>query len=277
MASLRRFARIGAAALFALVVSAPLSGGAESATALRVCADPDYMPYSSRDGSGFENKIAIAVGHALGKPVQFVWESTRGSGGFDQFLHRTLYAHRCDVVIDVPYASTGLAVTRPYYVSSYVFVYPRAKHYEITSMDSPALRDLRIGFETDTPAETGLKLRALITHATPFETADEPGSSPAEMLDALRSGKIAVAITWEPAIGYFLRSRPGLDVVAVPNGRTQGSPEQYAFPMAMATRPDDHALQHQLDGVVANHRDQLRGILTAFGVKLYQPTDVATQ
>ncbi len=262
------------AALLALL-AASLSGGAargaSGAATLRVCADPDYLPYSTRDGRGFENKIALAMGRALGEPVAFTWASTRGPGGFDQFLQHTLRAGLCDVVVDVPYASANLTVTRPYYVSSYVFVYPKAKHLDITSMDSPALRNVRLGFEAETPAETGLKLRALITHADPFQVSEEPGTSPATILDAVQSGKITVAVTWEPSIGYFLRSRPGLAVVPVPNSRSQGSPEQYVFPMAMATRPGDTVLAPRLERAIAAHEAELTAILTAYGVRLYQP------
>lgn len=275
-----RFARSGwLAAALALTLAAPPSGAASGVQqgVLRVCADPDYMPFSARSGDGFENHVALAVGHALGERVRFTWDTERGRGGFDGFLRETLRAKRCDVVMDVPYAIDGLAVTHPYYVSSYVFVYPRAKHYDITSMDSPELRGLRIGFETDTPAETGLKLRTLITHAKPFEIGDDPGASPAEILDAVEQGRIDVAVTWEPSIGYFLRSRHNLVVVAVPNARSQGSPEQYAFPMAMATRPDDHTLAARLDEVIASHQSELTGILAAYGVRLYRPSDVASR
>ncbi|HTJ25952.1 MAG TPA: transporter substrate-binding domain-containing protein [Candidatus Limnocylindria bacterium] len=270
---LRRRALL-AAALLSLSVAAPLPGGAAiggSSSTLRVCADPDYMPYSARNGGGFENKIALAVGRALGEPVTFAWAPMRGPGGFDGFLRETLRAGKCDVLMDVPYASDNLKVTRPYYISSYVFVFPKAKHYDITSMDSPALKNLRIGFEADTPAEMGLKLRALILHADPYEIGDEEGVSPAKILDGVQSGKIAVAVTWEPSIGYFLRQRPDLAVVPVPNSRSQGSPEQYVFPMSMATRPDDGALAAKLERVISQHKAELDAILSAYGVRLYQP------
>lgn len=269
--------RISFVAALALLIAAPLSGGAATGAAhgngtLRVCADPDYLPYSTRDGRGFENKIALAVGHALGEPVTFYWASMRGPGGFDQFLQQSLRANHCDVVVNVPYASDNLEVTHPYYISSYVFVYPKAKHYDITSMDSPALKSLRIGFEADTPAENGLKLRALILHADPYDVGDQEGESPATILDSLKTGKIAVAVTWEPAVGYFLRSRPDLAVVPVPNSRSQGSPEQYVFPMSMATRPGDKALAAKLERVISQHRAELTSILNEYGVRLYQPS-----
>ena len=113
---------------------------------LRVCADPDYLPYSNRAGEGFENKIAKTVAKALGETVEYTWASTRGHGGFTQFLSTTIDAKKCDVVMSIPYGSRDELTTRPYYISSYVFVFDKAKNYGITSMDSPVLKRLKIGF-----------------------------------------------------------------------------------------------------------------------------------
>jgi mxaJ protein len=267
-----RAARI--ALILALFCSLPSLARAAD---LRVCADPDYMPFSNRAGDGFENKIAAAVAKLLGDRVVYTWETMRGPGGFDQFVHDTLNAHKCDVIVDVPYASENVLATRPYYVSSYVFVFPKSKGYDITSMDSPALRSLRIGYETETPAESGLKLRALTPHSVPFDATDSPSGSTAEILNALASGRIAVAVTWEPAVGYYLRSRPNLAVVAVPNARSQGSPEQYAFPMSMAARLGDTKMRDRLNAVIGAHAAELTAILERNGVRLYKPADIAAQ
>ena len=164
--------------------------------------------------------------------------------------------------------------TRPYYVSSYVFVFPKKRNYDITSMDSPVLKDLKIGFEAETPAETGLKMRALILHAIPFDIGDTPGESPQRVIDAVTSGKIGVAVTWEPAVGYYLRSRPDLQVVAVPNSRAMGSVEQYAFPMAMAARKGDTRTRDAIDAAIGKNKPAFTRILQAYGVRLYQPSDV---
>ena len=238
---------------------------------LRVCADPDYMPFSNRAGQGFENQIAAYVAKSLGERLVYVWASTRGSGGFDQFVSDNLNKKKCDVVMDVPYAADIVLPTEPYYISSYVFIYPKKKAYDISSMDSPVLQKLQIGFEADTPAEDGLKIRTLILHAKPFDATDEPSASTDEMLRALSSGRINVGITWEPSVGYYLRSMPQFAVVTVPNSRSQGSPEQYAFPMAMGTRTNDRALRDRLNVVVAKHKSDLTAILVKNGVKLYQP------
>jgi mxaJ protein len=241
------------------------------AKAVRVCADPDYLPFSNRAGEGFENKIAQAVAESLAEKVEYTWASYRGQGGFSQFLSETLDADKCDVVMDIPYGSREELTTRPYYTSSYVFVFKKSANYDITSMDSPALRNLKIGFEQDTPPEDGLKLRGLISEAIPFNIADRPNQSPAAMLDAVKNGKVDVMITWEPAIGAFLKKYPGLEVLAVPNGRIPGASELYAFPMAMGVRENDEALKNRLDAIITEDRSKLLAILKDYGVKLYTP------
>jgi len=239
--------------------------------ALRVCADPDYPPFSNRAGEGFENKIAEAIAAALGEKVEYTFANSRGHGGFPQFLANTLDANKCDVVMNIPYGSREELTTRPYYVSSYVFVFAKSRNYDIKSMDAPALKRVKIGFERETPVETALKIRSMLPGAVGFDIAEDTEQSPAAMLDALKTGKIDVLITWQPAIGYFLRNNSDLEVVAVPNERALGSPEQYAFPMSMGVRAGNTALKERLDDVIRKHETELASILAESGVKLYTP------
>jgi mxaJ protein len=241
------------------------------AKALAVCADPDYLPYSNRAGEGFENRIAAAVAKALGETVEYTWASYRGHGGFPQFLSSTLDAKKCDVVMSIPYGSREELTTRPYYISSYVFVFQKSKKYDITSMDSPVLKRVKVGFERETPAEEALKMRGLIPGGVAFDIADDSAESPATMLDALKNGRIDVLITWQPAIGSFLRGYPDLEVVAVPNELAIGPPEKYCFSMLMVVRPGDDALKKRLDDVIEKHQAELTSILTDNGVMLYTP------
>lgn len=240
---------------------------------LSVCADPDYLPYSNRAGEGFENKVAAVVSKALGEPLVYTWASYRGHGGFPQFLSSTLDAKKCDVVMSIPYGSREELTTRPYYISSYVFVFPKSKHYALSSMDSPTLKQLRIGFERDTPAEEAVKLRGMIPKAVSFDVADNPEESPATMLKALISGKIDVLITWQPSIGVFLRNYPNLEVVPIPNARTLGAPEQYSFPMSMAVRTGDPMMKAKLDSVIEKHGPELESVLSRAGVRLFAPQE----
>jgi mxaJ protein len=254
-----------------VVVLAAGAAAQASAKVLRVCSDPDYLPYSNRAGEGFENKIAAAVAKALGETVEYTLASYRGRGGFPQFLATTLDAYKCDVVMNIPYGSRGELTTRPYYISSYVFVFKKSKKIDVTRMDSPVLKTVKVGFERDTPVEDGMKIRGMIPGAVPFDVGDENGESPVTMLKAVESGKVDVMITWEPAISGFLRDFPDLEVVMVPNERAMGAPEQYTFPMAMGVREGDEALKKQLDEIIASHQAELTAILNDNGVRLYTP------
>lgn len=265
-----KFKTIGVVSALALAAVWPAALAAQR-TPFRVCADPDYLPFSNRAGEGFENKIAETVAKALGQTLGYTWDDTRGRGGFGEFLARTLDAKRCDAVMGLPYGNREELTTRPYYTSSYVFVFKRSRSYDITSMDSPVLRKIKIGLEGDTPVEDGVKIRGMLDRATVFDVGVTSGMSPATMLDALDKGQFDVLITWQPAIGRFLGRYRDLQVVAVPNTRTLGSPEQYMFPMSMGVRQGDEALRQRLDQVILERQSALTAILTQYGVRLYTP------
>jgi mxaJ protein len=260
---------LAASAMLAL----PLLACTVPANALNVCADPDYFPYSNRAGEGFENKAADVVAKALRETVDYTWASYRGHGGFPQFLSSTLDAKKCDVVMSIPYGSREELTTRPYYISSYIFVFPKSRNYAISSMDSPALKGLRVGFERETPAEEALKLRGMIGKAVGFDVAGDPDESPLILVKAVTSGKIDVLMTWQPSIGAFLPRFPNLEVVPIPNSRTLGSPEQFSFPMSMGVRTGDQAMKQKLDRVIEQHGTELEAVLRRSGVQLISPPE----
>jgi mxaJ protein len=239
------------------------------ASALSVCADPDYLPFSNRAGQGFENKIAVAVAKALGEPLEYTWASQRGNGGFPQFLSSTLDAKKCDVVMSLPYGSREELTTRPYYTSSYVFVFAKGKGYDLTSMDSSILKRLKVGFERETPAEDALKIRGMIPGGIGFDVGEDSTLSPVTMLEALKAGKIDILISWQPAISGFLRDYPDFVTLTIPNQRTLGAPEQYSFPMSMGVREGDVAMKQKLDNLIEKNQGELASILTASGVLLF--------
>jgi mxaJ protein len=161
--------------------------------------------------------------------------------------------------------------TRPYFISSYVFVYKKSAGYDLTSLDSPVLRQVKIGYEAETPVEDGLKLRTLTIGAKPFLTADNPDVSPNDLIEAVESGRINVGLTWDPAVGYYLKNHPDLAVVVIPNSRSQGSPEQYSFPMAAATRENDKSLNAQVSHAIASHMAEINAILRAYNIHFETP------
>ena len=262
---------VGAVVLWGMA-ALPAPPAPAAAAPLRVCADPNYMPYSDRAGDGFENHIAQVVAAGLGRPIVYVWKSIRGEDGFTEMVHQYVDRGRCDLVVDVPYSEADLQTTRPYYISSYVFVYKKGAGYStITSLDSPQLAHVKIGYEADTPVEIGLKLRALTIGAKPFLTADEEDASPQAIVDAVQAGTINIGLTWDPAVGYYIGQHPDLTAVIIPNSRSQGSPEQYTFPMAMGTRSGNDALVTQLNRVIGQEQPKIDAILHAYHITYFKP------
>lgn len=269
----------GAACAMTLAGTAAAASGANSGAtsgqaspkALRVCADPNYMPFSDRAGQGFENKIAALVAHAMHRKLKYRWASERGHGGFLNFLALNLDKHKCDVVMEMPYGDPNEGYTNSYYRSSYVFVSKKGNDYHIGSMHSPILHTLRIGFEAGTGVETALKIMGLTQNGVPFHVASNPDVSPQTMLKAVQDGKVGVMITWEPAIGLYLKHYPDLRVTRVPSeSEAPGLPKlPMSFSIAMAVRPHDTSLIKALNRVIENHKSQIHKILASYDVRLY--------
>src|SRR4051794_28715046 len=112
---------------------------AAHAADLRVCAEPDNVPFSHQSQSGFENRIARLVADDLGMALRYSWQPQRRG-----FVRKTLGAGLCDVWMGVPSDSERLLPTKPYYRSSYVFIY---RDRPLQSFDDERLRDLRLGIQ----------------------------------------------------------------------------------------------------------------------------------
>lgn len=249
----------------------PAAAGASSqGRVLRVCADPNYMPFSDRAGQGFENKAASLVAKAMGRKLHYVWASYRGHGGYSNFLSENLDAKKCDVVMNLPTGDGEESYTKPYYTSSYVFITRKDKHYHIRSMNSVSMKAIKIGFEAGTTPETAMKMLGLIDHAVAFHIASRPNASPRALLTAVQDGKVGVMITWMPAVGYFLKDYPDLQIARVPAEEYgPGLPAVgYTYGISMGVRKHDTALKAALNKVIASHKTQLAATLAKFDVKL---------
>lgn len=237
---------------------------------LRVCADPNNLPFSDRAEAGFENRIAELAAHELHRTVAYYWRPQRRG-----FIRTTLQAGRCDVVIGVPTASRMVRVTRPYYRSRYVFVSRRELRPAICSFDDPRLRQVRIGVPItgddggNPPPALALARRHIVANVRGYPVyGDYSKPRPSwGVLNALADGEVDVAIAWGPLAGYFAReARTPVEVVPVPD--LHDSALTFAFDISMAVRRDDAALAAALDDVIARRAADIRRILAAYGVPL---------
>src|SRR6185437_14970981 len=78
---IRPMTQRGLLGAFGLCALALLAGSAarahERATPLRICADPNNLPFSDSARRGFENRIASLVGNELGRPISYTWWAQR--------------------------------------------------------------------------------------------------------------------------------------------------------------------------------------------------------
>ena len=253
-------------AVWMTVAAAP---GAQSP--LRVCADPNNMPFSNERGDGFENKIATLVSHQLNRPLAYFWLPQRRG-----FVRNSLNAGRCDVVIGVPAQYGLLQPTKSYYRSSYTFVSRRDRHLRIDSFDSPALKGLTIGIQVagadynNPPAAQELASRQMIQNVRGFTVyGDYSRPDPQrDIVDAVADGRIDVAVVWGPLAGYYAqRERTPIDVTPIA-AASDGPWSRFTFDIAMGVRSNDTKLRAALDSVIASRGDDIRRILRTYGVPL---------
>lgn len=257
-------------ALALLILSAAAAAGQPKE--LRVCADPDNLPFSNDRLQGFENKIAELIAKDLKASVSYTWHPQRRG-----FIRQTLKAERCDLVMGVPSGYELVMSTKPYYRSTYVFVYPKSRKLNLHSFDDPALRTLKIGLHAfgedgaNSPPAHALARRGIMRNVTGYTLLDTDDSPAGTIIDAVAKGEIDVAIVWGPYAGYFAKREPvKLEVVPVPPDG-EGTPLPFAYDMSMGVRRGDKALKQEIEGVMERRAGDIRKILQAYGVPLVEP------
>jgi mxaJ protein len=239
---------------------------------LTFCADPANLPFSSRQQSGFDNKVAQILGRELGMAVNFRW-GRMGRG----FVRDVVNKGECDAMLGVPVGMPGLLLTSPYYRSTYVFV-SRVGTKKISSLDDPRLLKMRIGvqvLEDDyAPPARALARRQLSKNIVGFDMDEDPGA----IIAAVVTGKADVAIVWGPLAGYYAHKygtrlqltkvSPEIDPPMLP----------FVFSMAVGVRKSDPLLQAKLNTAIAKSEPQIQAVLRGYHVPLVpltaQPTEM---
>jgi quinoprotein dehydrogenase-associated probable ABC transporter substrate-binding protein len=253
------------------VVLAMLCGSSVSmcAAPLRVCADPNNLPYSNDQQQGFENRVADLIAKDLGLTLTYFWFPQR-----EAFFRKTLNGGVCDVVIGVPSGFDEADATRPYYRSTYVFVTRRYRRLDIKSLADPRLRTLRIGVQIlgeqddSLPPVHALISRGIVKNLVGFSifgNLDE--KDPAfDVISAVEQGKVDVAVVWGPQAGYFsLHSPVPLDVTPLSSDPLNPT-LPFHFDIAIGVRKGDVRLKETLDREVDRRHAEIDHILRDYGI-----------
>lgn len=251
----------------------PASAAAQQATAarvLRICADPNNLPFTNEKLQGFENRIAELIADDLDAQLEYTWWAQRRG-----FIRNTLRTGECDLVLGIPTSFELAQSTRPYYRSTYVFVTRADRNFEIDSFDDPDLRTLRVGVHligddgANAPPAHALANRGIVGNVrgyTVYGDYREP-DPPARLLDALVRDEIDVAVVWGPLAGFYALRHPDVELeIANVEPRIDPPFLPFVFDIGMGVRRGDDALQEEIDGILVSRRDEIDRILAEFGV-----------
>jgi mxaJ protein len=251
--------------------------GVLAAEPLKVCAAENELPYSDKEGRGFENKLAELIAKDLGTTVDNVWwQDPR------YFIRDQLDPGLCDVVIGVDADDPRLLTSKPYYRSSYVFVYPKRKGLKVQDWDSDYIAKARqIAFMPDTPAE--VMLRKIGRYSDQFNYLQSLVGykarrnqyvrwDPEKLVQEVASGNADLAVIWGPQAGrYVLAAGDKLEMTVVPDHqvRADGQPVPFHYSTSVGVRKENgKALLAQIDGVLKKRSKEIQQLLKAEGIPL---------
>ena len=245
------------------------TGCAETKPALRVCADPNNLPFSNDRGEGFENKLAEMLAADTGARVEYTWWAQRRG-----FVRNTLRAGECDVLLGVPTSYELAQTTRPYYRSTYVFVSRRDRALAIESLDDPRLTTMRVGVQmvgddfSNSPPAHALASRGMTRNIVGYSVIDDYSrpNPPANIVHAVARGEVDAAVVWGPLAGYFASREP------VPLDLAPVTPEidppflPFVFDISMAVRRGDEPRLRMLEDFIIRRRGDIDRLLADYGV-----------
>lgn len=250
----------------ALVLLCVLTGraSADAAKPLLVCGDPNNLPFSNEKLEGIENKIAEVIAKELGTTVAYTWwPHQRG------LVKRVLNTRRCDVLLGIPKGYDPVSWTKPYYRTGYVLAYRKDRGLKLRSLDEPALKNLKIGVQVNTPPHEALGPRGLadnvVGYQLMFDSNFHAEDYPGKLIEDLLAGSIDVALVWGPVAGYFAKKKKApIEVVLLED--TGGA--RFAFDISMGVRKNDKELKARLEAALVRRHDEIAHILEDFGVPL---------
>ncbi len=235
--------------------------GTSRARDLKVCADPDNLPFSNTKQQGFENRIAELIAADLHAKLQYVWQRM-GRGFVREYINKG----ECDLLVGIPTQYRPMLTTAPYYRSTYVFVTRRDHGVKPASLNDPALHQMKIGVqaleEEYTPPATALARRGMQSEIVGFDIIDEADS----IVRAVADGKVDTAIVWGPQAGYFARDFGNrLELTPVtPEVDPPGLP--LTFSISMGVRKGNTALRDELDSELQRRQADIQRILRDYGI-----------
>jgi polar amino acid transport system substrate-binding protein len=253
--SFKAWALAAALAAGALFTTMP----AVSAEPLRVCADPDNLPFSKAEGPvrGLYVELAELVAQQLGRPIEFTWWYTYNQR---RALRNTVLDNACDTVFALPadYRARGLVKSHAFIDVGYAVVADPS--FKFKSLDD--LRPHRIGVQfSSTPHIVLNTLDGF--RSTTYRSSDE-------VFGALAKGEIDMALMWGPVAGYENRTQHASRWRVTPVAG-----HDFAGQMVVAVRRDREDLLKDIDGALSRIKPQIALLAEKYAFPQDKPVPLA--
>ncbi|MDR3451426.1 MAG: transporter substrate-binding domain-containing protein [Rhodoferax sp.] len=246
----------------ACAVGALVAPTAHAAGVLRICADPDNLPFSKAEGPerGLYVELANMVARRMGDTVQYVWWLTFNE---KRALRNTLLQDKCDAYFALPadpdYKAPGVQRTHAFLDMSYAIVAPAGD--KINSLAD--LRGKRVAVLSGSAPH--ILLASQKGYATSSFTLNE------DAMNALAKGEVDAAILWGPSAGYenLTRFHSRWRVTPV-------SGEGMSGRMAVAVRQGNDALAADINQALVDLRPDIMALADKYGFPRGKPVQLAS-
>jgi len=248
---------LSSAAFFLAASSASLATAEEP---LRVCSDPDNLPFSKSEGAdrGLYIELAEMVGKRLGTTVEYVWWLS-----FNQRRALRNTMDGCDAYFALPadaqYRVKGIEKSNAFLNLSYAIVAPAGQTFKGLA----DLKGKRVGVIFGSPPQIMLATREGYTWNT-FRTHEQ-------LFEALNKGEVDLALMWGPIAGF--------DNLNQFNSRWQVLPvsgESLSGQVAVAVSKSKPGLKEQINQALEDLKPEIAKLTVKYGFPTQTPIDLAS-
>lgn len=270
------FAFAGFAGAATVAPEKPATGANE----LRVCASNVEAPFSEKDSTGFEDRIAKVLAETMGRKLVFVRNDKPGI----YLVRDQLDKKNCDVVMGVDVGDERVLTSKPYYRTGYVLVTKFDRNITASDWQDQQIKDqTRFAVRFYSPAETMLKrigrfednaayMYSLVNFVSRRnQWTQVPGD---RLVTEVASGEADVAIAFAPEVARYVKQSPAalrMTVISTDIEQPNGKPIPMHYDQAIGVRKDDAALLAEIDAALEKARPQIEAILVEEGIPLLKP------
>ena len=174
----------------------------------------------------------------------------------------------------VPSSMDMVLATRPYYRSTYVFLYRKDSGLDVRSFDDPVLRKLRIGVQlvgddyANTPPAHALGKRGIVGNVrgyTLYGDYSRP-NPPARIVDAVANREVDLAVVWGPLAGWYANHSPVPLRLEPVTPWLDDAQWPMVFDVSMGVRKDEPRLKAEIERQLARQAGPIHAILAEYGV-----------